>query len=61
MADPAIDPIIGAHALVAMVTRFAEAWFVQGQLDCTFDEGARQLTLLCLNALQRRANYFDLK
>ena len=53
MADPAIDPTIGAHALVAMVTRFAEAWFVQGQLDCTFDEGARQLTMLCLNALKR--------
>jgi AcrR family transcriptional regulator len=51
-ADCAIDPTFGAHALMAMVTRFAEAWFVQGQLNCTFDEGVRQLTILCFNALQ---------
>jgi AcrR family transcriptional regulator len=53
MADSGIDPTVGAYALVAMVTRFAEAWFVQGQLDCTFEEGVCQLTTLCLNALQR--------
>jgi AcrR family transcriptional regulator len=53
MADSDIDPVVGAYALVAMVTRFAEAWFVQRQLDCTFDEGVCQLTALCLNALQR--------
>lgn len=53
MADSDIDPTVGAYALVAMVTRFAESWFVQGQLDCTFDEGVCQLTTLCLNALQR--------
>jgi AcrR family transcriptional regulator len=51
-ADSAIDPTLGAHALMAMVTRFAEAWFVQGQLDCTFDDGVAQLTILCFNALQ---------
>jgi AcrR family transcriptional regulator len=51
-ADSAIDPTFGAHALMAMVTRFAEAWFVQGQLDCTFDEGVRQMTILCFNAVQ---------
>lgn len=53
MADADIDPTVAACAIVAMVTRFAEAWFVQGQLDCTFDEGVCQLTTLCLNALQR--------
>ena len=27
-------------------------WFVQGQVDCTFDEGVEQLGILCMNALQ---------
>ncbi len=35
-----------------MVTRFAEMWLVQHLLDCDFDEGVEQLTLLCVNALQ---------
>lgn len=51
-ADPHLDAKIVASALTAMVTRFAEMWFVEGQLDCDLDEGADQLTLLCLNALQ---------
>jgi AcrR family transcriptional regulator len=52
LADPNLDPTIAAPALSAMVTRFAEMWFVQGQVDCTFDEGVEQLSTLCINALQ---------
>jgi AcrR family transcriptional regulator len=51
LADSSLDPTIAAAALTAMVTRFAEIWFVQGQLTCTFDEGVEQLTTLCMNAL----------
>jgi hypothetical protein len=52
LADPELDPTIAAQALSAMVTRFAEMWLVQQLLDCDFDEGVEQLTLLCENALQ---------
>ena len=34
-----------------MTSRFAEMWFVQGLLDCTFDDGVDQLTTLFVNAL----------
>ncbi len=52
LADEHLDPVIAASALAAMVSRFAEMWFVQGQLDCSFEEGVDQLTNLCLNALR---------
>ena len=52
LADPALDPTVAAPALTAMVTRFAEMWFVQELVDCSFDEGVEQLTALCVNALQ---------
>jgi len=52
LADPELDPTIAAQALSAMVTRFAEMWLVQHLLDCDFDEGVEQLTILCTNALQ---------
>jgi AcrR family transcriptional regulator len=52
LADPELDPAMAASALTAMVTRFAEMWFVQGQLDFDFDAGADQLTRLCMNALR---------
>lgn len=54
LADPKLDPKIAAAALAAMVSRFAEMWFVQKQLDCTLDEGIEGLTTLCMNALQLR-------
>lgn len=54
LADPELDPVMAASALTAMVTRFAEMWFVQGQVDFDFDAGAEQLTRLCMNALQLR-------
>jgi AcrR family transcriptional regulator len=50
--DPSLDPPIVAHVLTATITRFAEAWFVQGQVRCGFEEGVRQLTLLACNALR---------
>jgi AcrR family transcriptional regulator len=53
-ADAAIDPTFGAYGLIAMVTRFAEAWFVEGRLDCSFEDGVAQLNRLCRNALGQR-------
>jgi AcrR family transcriptional regulator len=55
LADEHLDPGIAAFALSAMVSRFAEMWFVQGQLDCSFEQGVDQLTSLCINALRLRA------
>jgi AcrR family transcriptional regulator len=52
LADETIDPTLGSCVLTAMVTRFAEAWFVQGQVDCTFEEGVAQINRLYLNALR---------
>ncbi len=51
LADPGVDPTVGSQVIMAMVTRFAEAWFIQGMVDCSFEEGVGQLNLLCLNAL----------
>jgi AcrR family transcriptional regulator len=51
IADPAIEPTVGSQAIMAMVTRFAEAWFVEGLVTCSFDEGVEQLNRLCLNAI----------
>jgi hypothetical protein len=34
-----------------MTYRFPEMWFVQGLLDCDFEEGVEQLTLLFVRAL----------
>jgi AcrR family transcriptional regulator len=50
LADPDLDPMVAAVALGAMVTRLAESWFVQGHIDCSFEEGVEQLTKLCMNA-----------
>jgi AcrR family transcriptional regulator len=54
LADADLDPTVAAPALTAMISRFAELWLVQGQLDCGFEEGVDQLTTLCVNALQLR-------
>ncbi len=50
-AAPGCDPTVGSQLIMAMVTGFAETWFVQGMVDCSFDDGVVQLNLLCLNAL----------
>jgi AcrR family transcriptional regulator len=52
LADRTLDPTIAAAGLGAMTSRFAEMWFVQGLLDCTFDDGVEQLTTLFANALR---------
>ncbi|HTU38355.1 MAG TPA: TetR/AcrR family transcriptional regulator [Acidimicrobiales bacterium] len=51
LVDRAVDPTIAAAALGSMTYRFPEMWFVQGLLDCDFDEGVEQLTLLFVRAL----------
>lgn len=51
-ADPGVDPAIASQAITAMVTRFAEAWFVEERVDCSFEQGVAQLNHLCLNALR---------
>lgn len=51
LADARLDPDIAAAALGSMTYRFPEMWFVQGLLDCDFEEGVEQLTLLFVRAL----------
>jgi AcrR family transcriptional regulator len=52
LADPSLDPMIAAAGLGAMTWRFAEMWFVERQLDCSFDDGVEQITALFVNALE---------
>jgi AcrR family transcriptional regulator len=52
LAETSLDAEFAAQALSAMVTRTAEMSFVQGLLDCSFEDGVDQLTSLCINALQ---------
>ncbi len=52
VADGALDPVIAADALGAMVSRFAELWLVQGYRDYDFDHAVEQLSLICANALR---------
>jgi AcrR family transcriptional regulator len=54
LADPNLDPAAAAAGMGAMTWTFAEMWFVQGILDCSFDQGVEQLTRLFVNALQLR-------
>jgi AcrR family transcriptional regulator len=51
LADERLDPTIASAGVGAMTYRFPEMWFVQGFLDCDFDEGVDQLTMLFMNAL----------
>ncbi|HUC38019.1 MAG TPA: hypothetical protein VMR97_12965, partial [Acidimicrobiales bacterium] len=51
-ADPQVDPSVGSQALMAMLTRFAEVWFVEGRVHCSFEEGVVQLNRMWLNALR---------
>lgn len=50
LADTELDPRGAAHAIAGMLTRFAGAWFAQGDAR-ELDEGARQLTRLWTNAV----------
>jgi len=51
LVDRGLDPTITAAAIGSMVYRFPEMWFVQGLLDCDFDEGVEQFTLIFERAL----------
>ena len=51
LADPDLDPHVAAAVLGSMTSRFPEMWFVEGRLDCSFDEGVEQLTLMVINSL----------
>jgi AcrR family transcriptional regulator len=51
-ADPRLDPVVVAQALGAMVSRFAEMWFVQKLIDCDFEDGVEQTTRLFTNAMR---------
>lgn len=51
LADERLNPTVAAAGLGAMSYRFPEMWFVQGLVDCEFDEGVEQLTRLFVNAL----------
>jgi AcrR family transcriptional regulator len=51
LADPNLDPEIAAIVMGAMTARFPELWFVEGRLDCDFDEGVDQLTRMLMNSL----------
>jgi AcrR family transcriptional regulator len=52
LVDSALNPTIAAAALGSMVQRFPEMWLTEGRLDCDFDEGARNLTVIVVNALR---------
>jgi AcrR family transcriptional regulator len=52
LADPKLDPEITAAALGGLTHRFAELWFVQGAVDCSFKDGVDQLTRLFVNAVK---------
>lgn len=54
LADERLDPEIASAGLGAMTYRFPEMWFVQGLVDCEFEEGVEQLTRLFVNALGLR-------
>jgi len=51
LVDQRLEPTVAAAGLGSMTYRFPEMWFVQGLLDCDFDLGVEQLTLLFVNAL----------
>lgn len=51
LADARLDPKVAAAGLGSMTYRFPEIWFGLELLDCDFDEGVAQLTLLFVNAL----------
>jgi hypothetical protein len=56
IADPNLDPTVVAAALGALTQRFAELWFVQGAIECSFAHGVEQLSLIYENALRPRGS-----
>ncbi|HEX4865484.1 MAG TPA: TetR/AcrR family transcriptional regulator [Acidimicrobiales bacterium] len=51
LADPTLEPEIAAMVLGSMTSRFPEMWFVEGRVDCPFEDGVEQLTRMLMNAL----------
>ncbi len=51
LCDPRLDPVIASAIVGAMTERFPEMWFSEGLIDCSFDDGAEQLTIMVMNAL----------
>jgi AcrR family transcriptional regulator len=51
LAEERLEPTVAAAALGSMTYRFPEMWFVQKLLDCDFEEGVEQMTLLFVRAL----------
>jgi AcrR family transcriptional regulator len=49
--DQRLDPTLTASIVGSMTYRFPEMWFVQGLVDCSFEDGVEQLTLLFVRAL----------
>ena len=56
VADPALDPVLAAVALGAMVARFAEVWLVEHWAEFDFDEAVEQVTQLWANAIGLRTS-----
>jgi AcrR family transcriptional regulator len=54
LCDPRLDPVIASAIVGAMTERFPEMWFSEGLIDCSFDDGAEQLTTMVMNALGLR-------
>ena len=52
LADRALDPLLAAHAISAMVSRTAAQAFVTRTIDATPEQLAEQLTRLWANALR---------
>jgi len=51
LCDLRLDPVIASAVLGAMTERFPEMWLSEGLLDCRFNDGVEQLTIMVLNAL----------
>lgn len=51
LADPSLDPRVASLVLGSMTSRFPEMWFVEGRVDCKFDDGVEHLTRMLINAL----------
>lgn len=51
MADPELDPTIVARVIGGLTDRFAEMWFVQKEIRCSFDDGVDQVARMIINIL----------
>jgi hypothetical protein len=54
LCDQRLDPVIASAIVGAMTERFPEMWFSEGLINCSFEEGVTQLTIMVMNALGLR-------